>query len=66
MTSLESKRKEKQKQSRKSYLSTEERFRELEEDTLRLIDLCLELEATVETQSKALKLLIRNIPTTRK
>ena len=58
LVSLASKRQDRKNRVRKQYLDPETRCRELEEDMLRIIDMCLELDATVSYQSKALKLLI--------
>ena len=59
--SLASKRSDKKRLTRKAYLDTDTRFRELEEDMLRVIDLCLDLDATVSYQAKAIRLLIKAI-----
>lgn len=54
-------RKKKNKLNRKQYLDTDTRLRELEEDMLRVIELCLYLESTVEYQERLIKQIIKGL-----
>lgn len=56
--SLEDRKKQKQKLSRKPYLDTETRLKELEEDLLRAIDMILVLDAQVHEQGRMLSRLL--------
>lgn len=61
IVSLQSRRQERNRASRKQYLSAEDRCKELEEDMVRVIDMCLELDATVNYQTRAIEMLIRQV-----
>ena len=58
---LEIQRQKKNKLGRKQYLDTDTRLKELEEDMLRVIELCLSLEYTVQYQEKIMKKLLEGL-----
>lgn len=59
IVSLQSRKAHKNKLGRKQYLDTETRIRELEEDMLRVIEMSLYLEHTVQYQEKLIARMIR-------
>lgn len=61
LRTLDLQRQKKNKLNRKQYLDTETRLRELEEDMLRVIEMCLFLESTVEYQEKVIKRLLEGL-----
>jgi hypothetical protein len=61
VVTLELQRQKKNKLNRKKYLDTETRLCELEEDMLRVIEMCLFLESTVEYQSNVIRKLLEGM-----
>lgn len=59
VVSLESRRERAEKLDRKQYLDAETRLRELEEDMLRVIEMCMELDSTVHSQRNVIFKLLR-------
>ena len=58
---LDLQRKKKNKLVRKQYLDTDTRIKELEEDMLRVIEMCMFLESSVEYQEKIIKRLLEGL-----
>ena len=63
---LDLQRQKKNKLNRKQYLDTDTRIRELEEDMLRVIEMCLFLESTVQYQEKIIKKLLEGLAAERR
>jgi hypothetical protein len=61
LRTLELQRQKKNKLNRKIYLETDQRLLELEEDMLRVIEMCLSLEATVQYQEKIINRLLTGL-----
>lgn len=61
LRTLTEQRKKKNKLNRKQYLEPDQRLRELEEDMLRVIEMCLSLEATVQYQEKIINRLLTGL-----
>lgn len=61
MRTLDLQRKKKNKLIRKQYLDTDTRIKELEEDMLRVIEMCLFLESSVEYQEKVIRRLLEGL-----
>lgn len=59
--SIQEQRKKSNKLNRKQYLDDQTRIRELEEDMLRVIEMCLSLEATVQYQEKIIRQLLEGL-----
>lgn len=57
--SLQHKRQEQNKKARKTYLTTDERVLELEQEMVRVIDMLIEQNATLDSQSRLIKSLTR-------
>lgn len=57
--SLQEKRLEKNKRLRQQYLTPEQRILELEQEMVRVIDMCMELNETVNHQSKMIRIITR-------
>jgi hypothetical protein len=66
LRTLEVARQKKNKLNRKQYLEPEARIRELEEDMLKVIEMCLFLESSVQYQEKIMKKLLEGLADERK
>lgn len=65
LRTLDLQRQKKNKLNRKQYLDTDQRLKELEEDMLRVIEMCLSLETTVQYQEKIIKRLLDGLASER-
>lgn len=59
VVSLQTRKADNNKRVRKKYLTVEERLSELEVDMLRVVDMSIELQEQVDTNSRIIRKLIR-------